>query len=77
MGFDAEPLIGTRYRDLETEQEFEVISLDDYEGIVSVLYDDADEEITISLDDWYEMSLHVDDNVDWGKSEMAPMEDFE
>ncbi|MGD8999413.1 MAG: hypothetical protein PVF75_03290 [Granulosicoccaceae bacterium] len=77
MGFDAEPLVGTRYRDLETEQEFEVISLDDYEGIVNVLYDDADEEITISLDDWYEMSLHVDDNADWGKSEMTPMEDFE
>jgi hypothetical protein len=77
MSFDAEPQIGTRYRDLETEQEFEVTSLDEYEGIVTVQYDDADEDMTISLDDWYEMSLHVDDDADWGVSEMTSIDDLE
>lgn len=74
MAFDAEPLVGTRYRDLETDREFEVIGLDEYEGLVTVQYDDAEEESTILLDDWYDLSLHVDDDEDWGMSEMMPDE---
>lgn len=77
MGFDAEPQVGIRYRDLETDQEFEVINLDEYEGVVTVQYDDADEDTTIALDDWYEMSLHVDDDADWGMNEMTSSDDYE
>ena len=71
MAFDAEPLVGTRYRDLETDREFEVIGLDDYEGLVTVQYDDVEDETIINLDDWYELSLLIDDDEDWGLSEMV------
>ena len=65
MAFDAEPIVGGRYRDLETDQELEVIALDEYEGIVTLQRDDSEEEEQLSLDEWYEMSLEPTGEESW------------
>lgn len=65
MSFDAEPMVGNRYRDLEADQEIEIIALDEYEGVVTLQRDDSEEEEQLSLDEWYEMSLEPTGEESW------------
>ena len=65
MSFDAEPIIGSRYRDLESDQEIEIIALDEYEGVVTLQRDEAEGAERLSLDEWYEMSLEPTGAESW------------
>lgn len=65
MSFDAEPIVGCRYRDLEADQEFEIIALDEYEGIITLHRDDVEGEEQVVLDEWYEMSLEPTGDEGW------------
>jgi len=61
MSFDAEPIVGAVYTDLDNEIDYEVIAIDDYDGIVE-LKREANEPERVSLDEWYEMQLEPKEN---------------
>jgi hypothetical protein len=63
MSFDAEPIIGGVYTDIENEIDFEVVAIDDYENIVEIKREDGDID-QISLDDWYDMQLEPKEDVE-------------
>lgn len=65
MSFDAEPTIGSRYRDLESDKEIQIIALDEYEGVVTLQRDESEVEEQLSLDEWYEMSLEPTGEEGW------------
>jgi hypothetical protein len=60
MSFDAEPIVGGFYTDTDNEIDFEVIAIDDYEGLVEIKREDGDID-QVTLDDWYDMSLEPKD----------------
>jgi len=53
---EADPIIGNWYRHIDKGQEFEVIEIDEDQGVVEIQYFDGDLE-EIDLDDWYEMEI--------------------
>jgi hypothetical protein len=58
-----EPLANSWYLDLETEEEFRVVAVDEDEGIVEIQYRDGELE-QIDLDVWNEMDLESADAPD-------------
>ena len=76
MAFDAEPIVGSRYRDLEADQELEIIALDEYEGVISLQRDDSEEEEQLSLDEWYEMSLEPTGEESWQADEPSDEDSY-
>ena len=65
MSTEVEPLANSWYIDLETEEEFRVVAVDEDEGLVEVQYRDGELE-QIDLDAWSEMDLEaVEAPDDW------------
>lgn len=62
MAFTAEPIAGEWYHDNELDFNFEIVSVDEYEGLITIRREDADENEEISLDDWDEMLLEPADS---------------
>lgn len=62
MSFTAEPIAGEWYHDNELDLDFEIISVDEYEGIIEILRYGAEESEEISLDDWDEMLVEPADS---------------
>ena len=56
MGREYEPVAGKWYRDLEEDESFQVLSVDEDEELVEVQHLDGDIE-EIDLDTWAEMDL--------------------
>ena len=62
MSFTAEPIAGEWYHDNELDLDFEIISVDEYEGLINIRREGADEDEEISLDDWDEMLIEPADS---------------
>ncbi len=60
MIFDTEPVVGNWYKALDSDRQFEVIAVDEYEGTVAIQY--AEGELRqLTLDGWYEMEVEPGD----------------
>ena len=62
MSFTAEPIAGEWYHDNELDLDFEIISVDEYEGLINIRREGADEDEEVSLDDWDEMLIEPADS---------------
>lgn len=62
MSFTAEPIAGEWYHDNELDLDFEIVSVDEYEGLINIRREGADEDEEISLDDWDEMLIEPADS---------------
>lgn len=58
MPTDVDPIVGNWYRDLERDDRFEVVAVDEDEGIIEIQYFEGDVE-EMDVDTWYEMDLEV------------------
>jgi hypothetical protein len=59
MATDADPIVGNWYAHrTEKGQKFEVIAIDEDDGVVEVQHYDGDVE-AFDIDDWYQMDLDV------------------
>lgn len=58
MPTDVDPIVGNWYRDLERDERFEVVAVDEDEGVVEVQYFEGEVE-ELDVDTWYEMDLEV------------------
>lgn len=58
MPTDVDPIVGNWYRDLERDERFEVVAVDEDEGIIEIQYFEGDVE-EMDVDTWYEMDLEV------------------
>lgn len=56
MPTEADPIIGTWYEHTDKGQKFEVVSLDEDNGVIGIQYFDGDLD-EIDLDTWYEMDI--------------------
>lgn len=56
MATDADPIIGNWYENPDKGQKFEVVSLDEDNGLIDIQYVDGDLD-EIDLDVWYEMDI--------------------
>ncbi len=56
MGRDFEPVAGKWYRDLEEDETFLVLSVDEDQGVVEIQHVDGDVE-ELDVDTWAEMDL--------------------
>ena len=63
MGTQVEPLANSWYVDLDTEEEFRVVEVDEDEGIVEIQYRDGELE-QIDLEVWNEMDLEAAESPD-------------
>ena len=62
MSFTAEPIAGEWYHDNELDLDFEIISVDEYEGLINIRREGAEEDEEISLDDWDDMLVEPADS---------------
>ena len=56
MGRDYEPVAGKWYRDLEEDESFLVLSVDEDQGLIEIQHVDGDVE-ELDVDTWAEMDL--------------------
>lgn len=62
MPFTAEPITGEWYHDNELDFNFVIISIDEYEGLITIHRENAEENEEITLDAWDEMLLEPADS---------------
>lgn len=62
MSFTAEPIAGEWYHDNELDLDFEIVSVDEYEGLIYIRREGVDEDEEISLDVWDEMLVEPADS---------------
>ena len=76
MPTEADPIIGTWYEHTDKGQKFEVVSLDEDNGIIGIQYFDGDLD-EIDLDTWYEMDIVTSEAPeDWtGPVDEVPKDD--
>ena len=58
MPTESEPIIGNWYEHTDKGQKFEVVTLDEDNGLIGIQYFDGDLD-EIDLDAWYEMDITV------------------
>lgn len=76
MPTEADPIVGTWYEHTDKGQKFEVVSLDEDNGIIGIQYFDGDLD-EIELDTWYEMDIITSEAPeDWtGPVDEVPKDD--
>ena len=75
MSRDYEPVPGQWYENLEEEESFRVLSVDEDSELIEIEYLDGDIE-EIDLEAWHEMDLeHTDEPEGWSESEDDEDED--
>lgn len=73
MTEDLDPLVGNWYLHLDKGQRFEVVAVDEGEGLVEIQHFDGDVE-EIELESWYEMEIEpAEPPEDW----TGPIDDIE
>lgn len=73
MSTDADPIVNNWYENLEEDQQFKVVALDETAGSVEIQYLDGDIE-EIDLETWYLLDLEpMEDPEDW----KGPLDDYE
>ena len=69
MSRDYEPTVGQWYENLEEEESFRVLSVDEDSELVEIEYLDGDIE-EIDLEAWHEMDLEkIEEPEGWGESD--------
>ena len=77
MSRDYEPVPGQWYENLEEEESFRVLSVDEDSELIEIEYLDGDIE-EIDLEAWHEMDLeHTEEPEGWSESEDDEDEDEE
>ena len=77
MGREYEPVVGNWYRDLDEEESFLVLSVDEDSEVVEIQHVDGDVE-EIDLDTWAEMDLdQAEEPEGWSGSEGDDDDDWE
>ena len=77
MGREYEPVVGNWYRDLDEEESFLVLSVDEDSELVEIQHVDGDVE-EIDLDTWAEMDLdQAEEPEGWSGSEGDDDDDWE
>ncbi len=75
MSRDYEPVRGQWYENLEDEESFRVLTVDEDSELVEIEYLDGEIE-EIDLETWHEMDLEQTDEPDgWGAAAAAPDEE--
>jgi len=60
-----EPVVGNWYRNLNNEQDFEVVAVEADQGLIEIQYFDGDIE-ELDTDSWYEMDIdYISSPEDW------------
>ncbi len=73
MPNELDPIVGEWYKNLDDEQTFEVVAVDEDEGTVEIQYFDGEIE-EIDLENWYELNLEsIEPPEDWS----GPFDDLE
>ena len=68
---ELDPVVGQWYLDLEQDDRFRILSMDEQADEIEIEYEDG-ETRTIGFDDWYDLDLDVMDEDD---SEVEPAEE--
>ena len=77
MSRDYEPVVGQWYENLEEEESFRVLSVDEDSELVEIEYLDGDIE-EVDLEAWHEMDLeHTEEPEGWAESQEEDDEDEE
>jgi hypothetical protein len=72
---DYEPVVGQWYENLEEEESFRVLSVDEDSELVEIEYLDGDIE-EIDIEAWHEMDLeHTQEPEGWAKSDQEEEDD--
>ena len=75
MSTELDPIVGKWYEDVERDQQFIVVSIDEDNGVVEV-QDFEGEVDEIDLDDWYAMDLEITEAPEgWSRSIDEPDDD--
>lgn len=61
MSFTAEPTTGKYYRDTDLDEDFMIVEMDEYEGIITIRRGEEIDTVELTLDDWDEMSVEPTD----------------
>ena len=70
---DLDPIVGNWYQHLDKGQKFEVVAVDEDEGVVEIQHFDGDVE-ELDLDTWYELAIEGSEPPeDW----TGPVDDIE
>lgn len=73
MATEHDPIVGNWYKDIDSDQTFEVVAVDEDEGTIEIQHFDGDVE-ELDLDTWYEMELEfIEPPEDW----TGPYDDLE
>jgi hypothetical protein len=73
MPTDADPVVGNWYEHLDKGQKFEVVAVDEDNGVVEIQHYDGDLE-EVALESWYDMDVELSEPPeDW----TGPMDDVE
>jgi hypothetical protein len=69
MAIDVEPVEGSWYQYLDKGQKFEVLDVDEENGVVEIQYLDGDID-EINLDEWYDLEVaEIDEPDEWDEEE--------
>ena len=75
MGREYEPTVGQWYEDLENEETFQVLKVDEDREIIEIQHLDGDTE-EMDVDDWAELDLELSDEPEgWSGSKAERDED--
>ncbi len=74
MGREYEPIIGQWYEDLENEETFQVVKVDEDREIVEIQHLDGDIE-ELDVDDWAELDLETTEEPEGWSGSQAEDED--
>lgn len=75
MGREYEPTVGQWYEDLENDETFQVLKVDEDREIVEIQHLDGDTE-ELDVDDWAELDLELTEEPEgWSGSKSAKDED--
>jgi hypothetical protein len=73
MTTDADPIVNNWYENLDENQQFKVVALDETTGLVEIQHFDGDLE-EIDLETWYVMEIEpIEDPEDW----KGPLDDYD
>ncbi len=74
MGREYEPTVGQWYEDLENEETFQVLKVDEDREIISIQHLDGDTE-EMDVDDWAELDLELTDEPEGWSGSTAETDD--
>lgn len=73
MATDSDPVVGNWYQHLDKGQKFEVVAIDEDQGLVEIQHFDGDLE-EIDIDEWYELDIELSEAPEnWS----GPVDSFE